>query len=211
MQNAKMTTEGLVPKGDKKQAEADRLKRENLVCAALHAFPAPPLHPYAEASERYQRLFKGRENDEIQGMLTARLAIVMRRWRKHADDQFKRRGQSLVRWQTLFELAINQQGETLTSIATRVGVVGPALVGILDELERDGLIERTVDEKDRRSKLIELTPAGEQVIASMFEFEAKLRADFLRGVGKGGMLLMLEAIGIMNENLRDMENSDWAV
>lgn len=134
-------------------------------------------------------------------MLLARLGGLMRRWRKYVDEQLKRHGENIIRTQTLFELAINEKGETLTSIATRVGVVGPTLVGILEELERDGLIKRTIDKKDRRAKLIVLTPAGEKVVFSMFELELKLRREFLEGVGRSEILLMLEAVEIMKSNL----------
>jgi MarR family transcriptional regulator for hemolysin len=190
-----------VPQTDSRQAPNDRIRRERLLAALLEVFPTAELHPYAEASERYQNLFQGRRDAEVRGMLVARMAHLMRRWRKFADDQLKRRGQNLIRFQMLFELAINEDGETLTSIATRVGVAGPQIVGVLEELERDGLIERTIDENDRRAKLIVLTPAGEQTVSSLFELELKLRADLLRGVGMSEMLLMLDTVATMTENL----------
>ncbi len=183
------------------QSLEDRMKRERLLAAVLEAFPTAPLHPYAESSERYQRLYKSRTEAGVRGMLVSRLAILMRRWRKHVDDRLKQHGQNIIRWQTLFELAVNKDGETLTSIATRVGAVGPRLVRILEELERDGLIERTVDEQDRRSKLIVLTAAGEQVVSAMFEMELELRKALFAGVGESEMLLMLDAVAVMTGNL----------
>ena len=188
-------------KASGEQSPEDRMKRERLLAAVLEAFPTAPLHPYAEASERYQRLYQNRSEAGVRGMLVSRLAIVMRRWRKHVDDKLKERGQNIIRWQTLFELAVNEDGETLTSIAMRVGAVGPRLVRILEELESDGLIERTVDEQDRRSKLIVLTPAGEQVVSTMFELELEIRKEFFKGIGESEMLLMLDSVKIMTDNL----------
>jgi len=190
-----------VPQTDNKPTNTDRSKREPLLAALLHAFPTKEPHPYAEKSKRYQGLFHGRRDAEIRGMLVARLTLLMRRFRRYSDDQLRRNGQSLIRFQTLFELAINEDGETLTSIAARVGIAGPRLVGVLEELERDGLIERKVDENDRRAKLIVLTPAGEQAVSSMFELEFKLREEFLRGIGTNEMLLILDAVSVMTENL----------
>jgi MarR family transcriptional regulator for hemolysin len=186
---------------NKEQSLHNRKKRELLLAALLETFPTAPLRPYAESSSRYQRLYKDRAAAAVRGIMLSRLAIVMRRWRKHLDEQLKRKGQNLNRWQTLFELAVNEDGETLTSIATRVGVVGPRLVGILEELERDGLIERTVDAQDRRSKLIVLTADGERVVSEMLEMEMKLRMEFFDGIGDSQVLLMLDAIGVMAENL----------
>jgi MarR family transcriptional regulator, transcriptional regulator for hemolysin len=199
-----------LPQTDRDRTHQYRLKRESLLAALLDVFPTDELHPYAEASERYQRLYYNRREAEIRGMLVARLAILMRRWRKLLEAKLERHDQNVVRSQVLFQLSVNAPGETLTSIATRVGVVGPRLVGILDELERDGLIERTIDEQDRRSKLIALTPAGDETVATVFEMETNLREDFLRGVGMNEMLLMLDAINTMSKNLDHAGADDLA-
>ncbi|MEJ0023944.1 MAG: MarR family transcriptional regulator [Alphaproteobacteria bacterium] len=101
-------------------------------------------------------------------------------------------------------MAVNDHGETLTSIATRVDVSNPALVALFDELERDGLIERIVDENDRRSKVIVLTPAGEQEVSSLFELLTELRSEFLQGIEQNELLLMLDVITVMKNNLEKM-------
>jgi MarR family transcriptional regulator for hemolysin len=184
-----------------------RTKRQGLLASILEAFPTEQLHPYGETSKQYQRLLESRGNRklaEVQGMFTARWALAMRRWRRFLDDHLKRQGQSLIRWHIMFELSVNEPGETLTSLAMRVGVMTAALVGLLDELEKDGLILRTVDENDRRSKLITLTPAGEQAVSFMYDFTADLREDFLRGIAESEMRLMLDAMDVMTRNLDRM-------
>jgi DNA-binding MarR family transcriptional regulator len=54
------------------------------------------------------------------------------------------------------------------------------LTGILDRLGARGLVERRINDADRRSYLIELTPAGQdaaaRVIAAMTEIESRLLA-----------------------------------
>ncbi|MEJ0023943.1 MAG: hypothetical protein WDN76_11305 [Alphaproteobacteria bacterium] len=79
----------------------DRKKRERVLAIALELFPTESPHAYAESSARYQRWFENRRFVEIQGMFAARLVLVMRRWRRFVDEQMKRRGQSVNRWQTL--------------------------------------------------------------------------------------------------------------
>src|SRR5690349_18733439 len=128
-----------------------------MLAAVLSAFPPDQLHPYGEQSQLYQDLVAARGDPplaEIQGMLTARWTLAMRRWRRLLDEHLRREGQSLIRWHALFELSVNKPSNTLTSLAMRVGVISAAMVGLLDELEKDGLIERTVDPNDRRAKLI---------------------------------------------------------
>ena len=191
---------------DDSEAE-DLKKRQRLLTAVLEAFPTETPHPYGEQSQLYQDLVAGREDPslaEVQGMLTARWTLAMRRWRRLLDEHLRRQGQSLIRWHALFELSVNKPSETLTSLAMRVGVISAALVGLLDELEKDGLILRVVDENDRRSKLISLTPAGEEAVAFMYNFTADLREDFLRGISESEIHLMLDTIERMNRNLDGM-------
>jgi MarR family transcriptional regulator for hemolysin len=189
------------------ESEGALNKRQRLLTAVLDAFPTEQLHPYGETSALYQKLANGRDNrlmTELQGMFSARWALTMRRWRRFLDDQLRRNGQSLLRWQALFELSVNEPRENLTSLAMRIGVMSAALVGLLDELERDGLILRTVDEADRRSKLITLTPAGEDAVTFMYNFTADLREDFLRDISESEIRLMLDMMTVMNGNLDRM-------
>ncbi|MBD8555233.1 MarR family transcriptional regulator [Rhizobium sp. CFBP 8762] len=50
-------------------------------------------------------------------------------------------------------------------LATLAGVTRATVTGLLDGLERDGLVERHVNDTDRRSVDIALTPKGRTVIA----------------------------------------------
>lgn len=47
-----------------------------------------------------------------------------------------------------------------TEIADAIGVTRATMTGLIDTLERDGLVERTPDAADRRMMKLKLTPAG---------------------------------------------------
>ncbi len=193
-----MTAEGFFPDS--------RARREILLAAALEAIPLDR-HEFrrGEESDAYYALFAEDSDEELQFLTGRWLAFVMRKWRKQLDDQLRAAGQSFARWETLFYLSVLKPYGTLTSLAERIGVVGPTLVGMLDSLERDGLIKRTRDEADRRSRIIVLTETGEKAVIEMRDLTNQIRANFLTGISNAEMKLLLTALKVNNVNLRNAE------
>jgi MarR family transcriptional regulator, lower aerobic nicotinate degradation pathway regulator len=67
----------------------------------------------------------------------------------------------------------DQAGSTQQALATTLGVDRTNLVGLLNELERDGLIERRRSPEDRRRHIVELTTKGAELLARIeFALEA---------------------------------------
>ena len=52
--------------------------------------------------------------------------------------------------------------ETQLALATAINYDKTRLIGLLDELEHDGLVTRRPDPKDRRARIVSLTPEGER-------------------------------------------------
>ncbi len=66
------------------------------------------------------------------------------------------------RWWVLILLMREQNGMAAPSmLAEKAGVTRATMTGLLDGLERDGLVERVLDEQDRRRMSIHLTAAGQ--------------------------------------------------
>ncbi|NQV36482.1 MAG: MarR family transcriptional regulator [Candidatus Marinimicrobia bacterium] len=53
-------------------------------------------------------------------------------------------------------------------ISEKLLLTGGNMVTVIDNLERDGLVERRVDPKDRRSKRVFLSKKGQSLIANIF-------------------------------------------
>lgn len=193
---------------DQEEERTTRERRQDLLDAVLKAFPADLLPPYGKDAARYRSLCQDQPLVELQGLLTGRMAIAMRRWYELLEKATKAHGLSLRHWQAFFNLAVNDPGETLTSIAARVGGPSATLVRTLDDLEAMGLIERKIDERDRRSKLLDLTPLGEETFVTLFEINVTLRQELMRGLSASEITLVVEATDVMTRNLDRMASGE---
>jgi len=94
------------------------------------------------------------------GFNVARLA---RRLRQAVDAELGAYGLTEATWRPLAYVGRLGGGVRQKELATALGIEGPSLVRLLDNLERRGLIERREDENDRRARGIHLTRAGREL------------------------------------------------
>jgi MarR family transcriptional regulator, lower aerobic nicotinate degradation pathway regulator len=98
--------------------------------------------------------------------------------KKHAIDELEGAGASLYHYSVLALLA-EGASETQASIADTLKLDRSQLVGLLDSLEEDGLIERRRDPNDRRRHMVVLTAAGKKRLGLLRSLVKDIEDHFL--------------------------------
>src|SRR2546423_10743363 len=98
--------------------------------------------------------------------------------KQHSFDEYEKAGLSPYHHAIL---ALLDEGvpETQAAIADSLGYDRGTLVGLLDELEERGLVERKRDPDDRRRHLVRLTSDGKRTLGQLRALAARLENEFL--------------------------------
>lgn len=72
-----------------------------------------------------------------------------------------------VKWATVFLLIARQGPVAVMEVAERLGVTHPAVVQIVNELVKQGLITSVKSADDSRKRMLMVSPAGEAMIPRM--------------------------------------------
>lgn len=91
----------------------------------------------------------------------------LQRW---MEPHFRRYGLSQPQFTVLMTLRRSSpDGLTLTELARSIFVTNTNITGLVDRLERDGLVERRRDPDDRRAQLVVMTARGRATLERAWE------------------------------------------
>ena len=101
------------------------------------------------------------------------------------------------------QTAENQGPRTPAELADAAGVTRATMTGLVDTLERDGLVRREPDPNDRRMMSVELTPEGVTFIKQMLPGHFRLMAELMEPLTEDERKTL---VGLLNKILRHAPN-----
>lgn len=130
----------------------------------MTAFEAP-LDPIGQATDMEMR---ARADHHASLRLWLRLLSTTTRIedtiRQRLREQF---GITLPRFDLMAQLERESQGLSMGELSRRMMVTGGNVTTIVDQLEREALVQRQAKPADRRAFVVSLTPAGRKTFAAM--------------------------------------------
>ena len=121
-------------------------------------------------------------SNALQRVFTANLLTTGRQWRRAVDLALSSHGISEAVAAPLLWIGRLGGGVRQVVLATYVGIEGPSLVRLIDQLESMDLVIRKDDPTDRRAKGLWLTPEGEKLASRMEDVLDELRGKILANV-----------------------------
>lgn len=131
-------------------------------------------------------------------------------FRNTMEPYFASFGISPAQWGLLRALqraeAENLDGLRLTDIGQRLLVKPPSVTGIVDRMERMGLLTRVPAAGDQRAKIVQLTPAGRALLARVLEKHSQQIHMVMEGLDeteRRQLLHLMEKLAAHLEGLAD--------
>ncbi len=155
---------------------------------------AARVHPELDPSAAEAYLHLLRTADEVNalaevdfaahGISHGRFGVLMLLWRANAPGGTRR----------------SPTGEpcgprTPAELADAAGVTRATMTGLVDTLERDGLVSRRADPSDRRMQLVQLTRKGERFLARMLPGHFRGVSDLMRDLRPGERKALVRLLG----------------
>jgi DNA-binding MarR family transcriptional regulator len=103
-------------------------------------------------------------------------------------------GRFMVLMQLLNKRENRPQARTPADLAEAAGVTRATITGLIDTLERDGLVRREPDPDDRRMVPVHLTPAGEEALRRVLPKHFRLMASLMGALSESERRTLVELL-----------------
>lgn len=103
--------------------------------------------------------------------LSERLSADVSKIYKESDVDFE------ARWFLILSLLAKEKLMAITEIADSLQLTHPAIIQLVQELEKKNLIKASVDKKDGRKRMVSLTAAGKKTLTQIEPVLMSIKAE----------------------------------
>lgn len=123
--------------------------------------------------------------------------LIERRVRSGLREAF---GTTLPRFDLMAQLERHPEGLKMNELSRLLMVTGGNVTAIVDQLEKEGLVERLDEPADRRAFRIRLTKSGERTFIEMARAHEEWVVELLAGLSRRDQEELLRLLARVKEN-----------
>lgn len=123
------------------------------------------------------------------------------------DQRLRPLGITRSQWWVMTHISRVNGADALSQVelARLLDVGKVTLGGLIDRLERSGLVERCADGEDRRLKRIRMSRRGRALFQRIEEIAAEVNGESMSGISAEDEQRLVEILGKMKTNLKRMD------
>ena len=128
---------------------------------------------------------------------------------RHAVKSIEPSGLGLSDFAVL-EMLLSKGPQKVNHIGRRIDLTSGSITTAIDRLEARGLVVRELDDADRRSRIVRLTPAGRAHIGEIFAWHSaalEAASSALTKAERKSLIALLKKLGFAAEQLPDPTRS----
>jgi DNA-binding MarR family transcriptional regulator len=129
------------------------------------------------------------------------LMFIANRWAETKVSEAVRRAgyDDITLAQARVGARIAPDGTRLTELAEQARISKQTATHLINQMERGGYVERTIDPTDGRGRLVRFTDKGQDVIRIARREETKIDAQWTAHLGERRMRQLREALSLLRE------------
>src|SRR6185503_10767190 len=128
--------------------------------------------------------------------------LIEKRVRAGLREQF---GTTLPRFDLMAQLERYREGLKMNELSRLLMVTGGNVTTIVDQLEKEGLVERLDEPADRRAFRIRLTRSGERSFAEMARAHEQWVVELLAGLSRKDQDELLKLLAKVKQHAAEVE------
>ena len=145
------------------------------------------------------------DRQRAQSRLTMALLQLGRRYRQRVDQRLVQQRVSEARAVPVLYIARSGDGLRQCELADMIGIEGPSLVRLLDQLSRADLLIRQPDPHDGRAKTVHLTQSGRKLAGEVEEALLGMRDSLFARVSDADIAATLRTFEALDAALKTFD------